>query len=563
MDLANIPLEQLNVSPLNMRASRKKPKFDDILPSIRERGVLVPLLVRPNGTEHQFEIVAGRRRFFASKAIEKETGEARALPCRVLAAGDDAAAIEASILENVARAQPDEMQEFEAFKALADKGREIDDIARIFGVTELTVKRRLALANLIPAIRKAYAEGEIGGASITALTLASEAKQREWLAMFQADDMRAPRGRELKRWLLGGGEIETSFALFSLETYDGDIFEDLFGERSVFADAELFWKHQTVAIEAEKEKLLASGWTNVTVLERGAFFSRWDYAGATKKQGGEVFIEARHSGEIVFHKGYAQRKSEKAKAKKSTDRPECSAPLENYVDLHRHAAARAVMLNHQGVALRLLAAHLMVGTPNIRTQPDPQRTRKEETAASVAASKGQKAIEKERAAIADLLGLEEPAHITGGNEDGWQLATVFVRLMKLCDDDISRILTFIMAETLAAGHEGVDCLAQAIPTTISAWMTPYEAFFDLLRDKKIANAMLKDIAGSDVAAANKDATAKAQKQIIRDCLDGKNGRKKTRNWRPRWLQFPALSYTDTGKPGAVRNAEKIAPLFAE
>ena len=149
MDLANIPLEQLKVSPLNMRASRKKPKFDDILPSIRERGILVPLLVRPNGKESTFEIIAGRRRFFASKAIEKETGEARKLPCRILAAGDDAAALEASILENVARLEPDEMQEFEAFKALADKGREIDEIARIFGVTELTVKRRLAFANLI------------------------------------------------------------------------------------------------------------------------------------------------------------------------------------------------------------------------------------------------------------------------------------------------------------------------------------------------------------------------------------------------------------------------------
>ncbi|MCE2494819.1 MAG: ParB N-terminal domain-containing protein [Alphaproteobacteria bacterium] len=54
-----------------MRASRKKPNLDDILPSIRERGVLVPLLVRPNGEPDHFEIVAGRRRFLASKATVK------------------------------------------------------------------------------------------------------------------------------------------------------------------------------------------------------------------------------------------------------------------------------------------------------------------------------------------------------------------------------------------------------------------------------------------------------------------------------------------------------------
>ena len=67
MELQTIPIDQLKVSALNMRASRKKPFLDDILPSIRERGVLVPLLVRPNGKPDQFEIVAGRRRFLASR----------------------------------------------------------------------------------------------------------------------------------------------------------------------------------------------------------------------------------------------------------------------------------------------------------------------------------------------------------------------------------------------------------------------------------------------------------------------------------------------------------------
>ena len=128
MELQTIPLDRLAVSALNMRASRKKPFLDDILPSIRERGVLVPLLVRPNGEPDHFEIVAGRRRFLASKTIEKETGEARELPCRVLAEGDDAAAVEASILENTARLEPDEMQEFEAFKKLNDKGKSVEEL---------------------------------------------------------------------------------------------------------------------------------------------------------------------------------------------------------------------------------------------------------------------------------------------------------------------------------------------------------------------------------------------------------------------------------------------------
>ncbi|MGD9800007.1 MAG: ParB/RepB/Spo0J family partition protein [Parvularculaceae bacterium] len=564
MELQTIPLDRLAVSALNMRASRKKPYLDDILPSIRERGVLVPLLVRPNGKENHFEIVAGRRRFLASKTIEKETGEARDLPCRVLEEGDDAAAVEASILENTARLEPDEMQEFEAFKKLNDKGKSVEEIARIFGVTELTVKRRLALASLIPGIRKAYAEDDIDGASITALTLASVAKQREWFEMFKSADMRAPRGSALKRWLLGGGEIETGAALFSLEDYDGDIFEDLFGERSVFADAGKFWARQEAAIEAEREKLISSGWSKVTLLPRGEFFHSWEYDQLAKKQGGEVFVEVRHSGEVAFIKGYApRRKTHAAKEKTRAERPECSAPLENYVDLHRHAAARAVLLKHQQIAMRLLAAHLIAGAPNIRCQPDRQATRKEETAASVAASKGQEAFERERSEIGKLLDLDEPSHITGGNEDGWRLASIFAKMMTLSDADIARILTFVAAEIIAAGHEAVDCLARALAIDIADWMTPDDAFFELLRDKNMTNAMLADIAGDSVAKANCDAAAKAQKAIIRDCLDGRNGREKTPNWRPRWLQFPALSYTQAGKPGAVKRAEKISPLFTE
>jgi ParB family chromosome partitioning protein len=570
MDLQTIPLENLKVSKLNMRVGRRAPVLDDILPSIRERGVLVPLLVRANGEAGEFEIVAGRRRYLASKVIEKETGAAPPLPCRILDASDDAAAIEASILENVARLEPDEMQEYEAYKALHDKGRSVEDIARIFGVSAITVRRRLALANLLPQIRKAYAEDEIDSASVTALTMASAEKQREWLAMFKSSEVREPQGAQLKRWLLNGGEIATGAALFSLDAYDGEIVEDLFGERSVFADADRFWKHQDAAIEAERDKLLAAGWTKATILKRGEHFSRWDFDQASKKDGGEVFIEVRHTGEIETHKGFAPRRKQTAKRKgegggeAQTPRPECSAPLENFVDLHRLAAARAELLNSPGVALRLLAAHLIVGSPNISAKPDPMRAAKEETAASVEQSRGALAFNAERAEIARLLGLDDDAPgIAGGNGDGWLLAETFARLVKLTDEEVSRVLAFIMAEALSPGHEAVDCLGCVLPIDIADWMAPDDAFFDLLRDKNTANAMLEEIAGSEVARANADAPAKIQKAIIRDCLDGRNGREKRQDWRPRWMRFPARSYGHAGKPGAVRRAEMVSPLFAQ
>ncbi|MEL7541568.1 MAG: hypothetical protein AAGJ51_11745 [Pseudomonadota bacterium] len=131
---------------------------------------------------------------------------------------------------------------------------------------------------------------------------------------------------------MGGGEIETSAALFPLDDYDGDIFEDLFGEKSVFADAEQFWKHQDAAIDAEKAKLEAGGWVKVTVLPRGEFFHFWEYDQVNKKQGGEVFVEVRHSGAATIIKGHAPRRKHIAKASEKKERPQCSAPLENYID---------------------------------------------------------------------------------------------------------------------------------------------------------------------------------------------------------------------------------------
>src|SRR5271165_3324424 len=115
MELGHIEFSKLSISALNMRHGKKAPDVSDILPSIRARGVLVPLLVRPNGSPDTFEIVAGRRRYFAAKAVADEQGEIAPLPCAVMEPGDDAAALEASLIENIARLDPDEMTQYETF----------------------------------------------------------------------------------------------------------------------------------------------------------------------------------------------------------------------------------------------------------------------------------------------------------------------------------------------------------------------------------------------------------------------------------------------------------------
>ena len=148
MELMHIPLTELKIAKTNVRHGVKKSDYKDLIPSIKERGILQPLLVRANG--EGYEIVAGRRRFLAACEVEKDGTAIEAVPCAIMAKGDDAAAVEASLIENIQRLPMDDMDQFEAFQRLLKEGRSIEDIANVFGVTELTVKRRLAIANLAP-----------------------------------------------------------------------------------------------------------------------------------------------------------------------------------------------------------------------------------------------------------------------------------------------------------------------------------------------------------------------------------------------------------------------------
>jgi ParB family chromosome partitioning protein len=56
--------------------------------------------------------------------------------------------------------------------------------------------------------------------------------------------------------------------------------------------------------------------------------------------------------------------------------------------------------------------------------------------------------------------------------------------------------------------------------------------------------MVAEVAGPAVAEANLTLRAKAQKQIIRDCLAGANGRVKVENWACGWMAFPFHRYTN-------------------
>ncbi|PQA87582.1 ParB/RepB/Spo0J family partition protein [Hyphococcus luteus] len=565
--LKYLPIDEMHVSKLNMRHGRKAPEIDDIYPSVLKSGVLKPMLVRREG--ESWGVVAGRRRLFALKRKQKETQTLQEAPCVIMQPDDDAAALEASIIENVGVETPSEMQQYEAFASLAKKGRGAPEIADYFGVDERDVKRILALGGLAPGIRKLYAADEIDASTIRALTLGSKAQQEEWLRLWQGENERAPMGRQCRAWIAGGAAITTDKALFDLADYKGEIASDLFGDFGVFASADAFWEAQSRAISERLDACREKGWRDVTIMERGAFFHSWDYEKRPRTKGGRVFVEIRHDGSVTFHEGYVTgaeaRKLNGADTGESSGpapiRPEMSAPVAEYVALHRHAAARAELVASPGVALRLMIAHALAGSPLWQLRPHQCRTGKEATRESVETGAAAASVEERRVAVADLFS-EYGLAFEGvdPNGDDWRLCAFFAALMKMTGDEVESVAAIVMAETLDAGSAAVEAALHVTGAKLGDWWKPDEAFFDLLRDKRAINAMVCHIAGETAAKAVLTDTANAQKAVIRDRLKLSDDEAQSA-WLPAWMQTPPRRLIDGAGSPPADQWDRIASLF--
>ena len=179
-------------------------------------------------------------------------------------------------------------------------------------------------------------------------------------------------------------------------------------------------------------------------------------------------------------------------------------------------------------------------------RPDDQRAPKPEIEASVMASPSQTAFDAERTEILKLLDMyEDRSELVRHTGDTWWTATLFAKLLKLARENVLRVLTFAMAETLQSGSCLVEMLGHLMGTKAETRWQADDTFLDLLKDKATIDAVLSDIAGATVAEANAKETGKTQKGIIRDCLTGGNGRKHVEYWVPNWLRFPVQAHTDT------------------
>ena len=146
-----IPLEKVQPNPSQPRMTFHQETINELAASIREHGVLQPILVRPSGDI--YEIIAGERRWRASKVAGKET-----IPA-IVERFDDATALEIALIENLQREDLSPLDEAVIYKKMTGElGYSIRQLAGKLGKDKGYVENRLRLANAPDDVREMVAQ---------------------------------------------------------------------------------------------------------------------------------------------------------------------------------------------------------------------------------------------------------------------------------------------------------------------------------------------------------------------------------------------------------------------
>lgn len=165
-----IPIELIHRNADQPRWVFSETEVDELAASIREKGILQPILVRPApGMPGEWEIVAGERRWRAS-----QKAGLRVMPVLVREL-DDVQVLEIAVIENVQRANLNAIEEASAYQQLIEKFRRTqEEVADSVGKSRSHVANTLRLMNLPEAVRQHVLEGRLSAGHARAILTADD-----------------------------------------------------------------------------------------------------------------------------------------------------------------------------------------------------------------------------------------------------------------------------------------------------------------------------------------------------------------------------------------------------
>lgn len=177
-DIRTLPLRAIVPNPVQPRRVFTDSELDNLTSSIRENGLLQPLVVRPApGVPDRFEIVAGERRYRALSRLEWTD-----VPVIVRDA-DDETLLVLALVENLQREALNPLEEAEGYESLAQRfDMKHADIAKAVGKDRSTVANLVRLLKLPVSIRKLVETGELSQGHARALLAVDDPVQASELA---------------------------------------------------------------------------------------------------------------------------------------------------------------------------------------------------------------------------------------------------------------------------------------------------------------------------------------------------------------------------------------------
>ena len=160
-----VPIEFIKPNPRNPRRTFADTELNELASSIKQHGVIQPIVVRAvKGTHDRFEIIAGERRWRASQLAGLH--EVPIVPVDVT----DVAAMEIAIIENVQREDLNAMEEAQGYHALAETYKHNqDDIAKIVGKSRSHVANMMRLTKLPEDVQALIASNQLSNGHARAL----------------------------------------------------------------------------------------------------------------------------------------------------------------------------------------------------------------------------------------------------------------------------------------------------------------------------------------------------------------------------------------------------------
>ena len=203
-ELRQLPVELIDPNPRQPRTSFEDESLMGLAESIRARGVLQPVLVRPL-VGGRYELIAGERRWRAARIAELET-----IPALVRR-HDDAASLELALIENMAREELNPVDEARACAALVEElGLSREEVGLRVGKSRVTVSNLIRLLELPDEALVLLERGLLTEGHGRAVLLAEDHSERRRLARAAAEGQWSVRELESRARESGSGRGEGS-----------------------------------------------------------------------------------------------------------------------------------------------------------------------------------------------------------------------------------------------------------------------------------------------------------------------------------------------------------------